>query len=190
MTKNEALRAMDAIKDTDTMIAFPKVEHFVNQIDGVPLAADRILQDKELLKKELGLEHIKTPTEPPVLGPNARHMVDLVTAALDRIPHVTVKGIDGEPAMVPKYPLPEEFFLMAIALFNLGKAMDAKERGTSENKLVEQEPTMETVNTDSTVMTTKTPAVNSMPIYPTQPVNQVPPGFEPKSVDWIPHTME
>lgn len=187
MTKNEALRAMGALKDTGTMIAFPKVEHFVNQIDGVPLAADRILQDKELLKKELGLEHIKTPTEPPVLGPNARHMADLVTAALDRIPHITVKGIDGEPAMVPKYPVPEEFYLMAIALFNLGKAMDAEERENGENKQVEQKPVVETVDNPTN---TETPAVSSILIYPTQPVKQVPPGFEPKNVDWIPHTME
>lgn len=187
MTKNEALRAMSALKDTDTMIAFPKVEHFVNQIDGIPLAADKVLQDRDLLKRELGLEHIKTPTEPPVLGPNARHMVDLVTAAIDRMPHITVKGIDGEPAVVPKYPLPEEFFMWAVALFNLGKVMDAKEH---ENKESGQEPVVETADIKDTTQNTETPTTENVSFYPTQPVNQIPPGFEPKSVDWIPHTME
>lgn len=190
MTKSEALRAMNALKDTDTMIAFPKVEHFVNQIDGVPLATDRALQDKDPLKKTLGLEHIKMPTELPVLGPHARHMADLVTAAIDRIPHITVKGIDGEPAVVPKYPLPEEFFMWALALFNLGKAMDTKERENGENGSNVQEPVTGIVDTNSVALETETPPVRNNPAYPMQQVNRIPPGFEPKSVDWIPHTME
>lgn len=181
---------MNALKDTDTMIAFPKVEHFVNQIDGVPLAADKVLQDKDPLKKTLGLEHIKMPTELPVLGPHARHMADLVTAAIDRIPHITVKGVDGEPAIVPKYPLPEEFFTWAIALFNLSKAMDAKERENGENGSAVQKPVTEAAGTNGAALETEASLVGNNPTYPTQQVNRIPLGFEPKSVDWIPHTME